>query len=48
MSISSSRKPAKTVDEAKRKEIYDKFQDIVTDQQPLVFLVTPGLPVCRA
>jgi peptide/nickel transport system substrate-binding protein len=31
----------KTVDEAKRKEIYDKFQDIVTDQQPLVFLVTP-------
>jgi peptide/nickel transport system substrate-binding protein len=31
----------KTVDDDKRKPVYDRFQEIVAEQQPVVFLVTP-------
>jgi peptide/nickel transport system substrate-binding protein len=31
----------KTVEDAKRKVVYDRFQAIVAEQQPVVFLVTP-------
>jgi peptide/nickel transport system substrate-binding protein len=31
----------KTVDDAKRKLVYSRFQEIVAEQQPVVFLVTP-------
>jgi peptide/nickel transport system substrate-binding protein len=32
---------AKTVDQAKRKALYDRFQMIASEQLPLIFLVTP-------
>jgi len=32
---------AKLTDMAKRKALYDRWQEIVAEQQPLIFLVTP-------
>lgn len=32
---------AQTMDEAKRKEIYNRWQEIVGEQQPLIYTVTP-------
>jgi peptide/nickel transport system substrate-binding protein len=32
---------AKEVDQAKRKALYDKWQEIAAEQLPLIFLVTP-------
>ena len=32
-----------TVDEAKRNEMYMRFQEIVADEQPYIFLVAPKM-----
>jgi peptide/nickel transport system substrate-binding protein len=32
----------KTVDQAKRKELWDEVQQIMSEQVPLVYLVTPN------